>query len=94
MTNKTFFSPTSARQKFFGILKQVNENHSPVMINSSQSTGKEAVIMSKSDYDALQETMSLMMNGQLPEAIKREKKGGKVTPLPENKNGNIDWSKI
>ncbi|MDR0899286.1 MAG: type II toxin-antitoxin system Phd/YefM family antitoxin [Lactobacillaceae bacterium] len=66
------YSPSKARENFFGILKQVNNEHEPVLINSS-SAEKDAVIMSKQDYQSMLETFALIQNGQLQDALQREK---------------------
>ncbi|MGY3743785.1 type II toxin-antitoxin system Phd/YefM family antitoxin [Leuconostoc inhae] len=92
MTTQSIFSPTMARQNFFTILKQVNEDHEPVIINSPKAPEKEAVVISRADYDALQETLMLMTNGQLSDAIMREKEDS-VT-LSETVEGGLDWSNL
>jgi prevent-host-death family protein len=92
MSVQTIYSPSAARQNFFSILKQVNSEHEPVVINSSNAPEKEAVVMSKSDYDAMQETMALWQNGQLQDVLEREDE--QTVVLPETSEGGIDWSKI
>lgn len=48
---------SEARKKLFPLIKQVNEDHVPVEITSRQGS---AVLMSRDDYDALQETAYLL----------------------------------
>lgn len=92
MSVQTIYSPSAARQNFFSILKQVNSEHEPVIINNSNSPEKEAVVISKADYDAMQETMSLWQNGQLQDVFERE--GESTMTLPETSEGGVDWSQV
>lgn len=66
------FTPTNARKDIYKILKQVNSDHNPIMIQGAKNDESEAVIMSRSDYDALMETFELIQNGQLQDALNRK----------------------
>lgn len=90
MAVQAIFSPTMARQNFFGILKQVNEEHAPVIVNSPKNPENEAVLIGKADYDALIETMALLENGQLQSATARAAKPDGYTDIT---NG-VDWDNL
>ncbi|GHP13372.1 hypothetical protein YK48G_07970 [Lentilactobacillus fungorum] len=64
-------NPTKARAELFALIKAANQDSKPVLIAGSDDE-KSAVLMSKRDYDAWQETLELVMNGQLPDALKRQ----------------------
>ena len=49
---------TSARQKFADLMKSVNANHAPVHV--TQKSGDDVVVISKKDFDAMEETMHLL----------------------------------
>lgn len=51
-------SYTKARQTFAELMKTANADH--VSIHVTQKSGDDVVIMSKADYDALEETMHLL----------------------------------
>jgi antitoxin YefM len=73
---------TEARRRLFPLLVQVNEDHAPVEIVHK---GGNAVLISKDDWDAIQETLYLSRgeNGrQLRAAIARLEAGkGEVHEL-------------
>jgi antitoxin YefM len=64
-------TPTKARDNLFSLIKETNRDSAPVFISGAE-TSKSAVLIGKKDYDALQETLSLFMNGQMPIAFSRE----------------------
>ena len=64
-------TPTKARANLFSLIKETNRDSAPVFI-SGADTSKSAVLIGKKDYDALQEILSLFMNGQMPTAFSRE----------------------
>ncbi|OUS13495.1 hypothetical protein A9Q97_04925 [Rhodospirillales bacterium 47_12_T64] len=47
-----------ARQGFAELMKSVNANHTPIHV--TQKSGDDVVIISKADFDALEETMHLL----------------------------------
>lgn len=49
-------SASEARAKLFGLLEQVNQDHLPRQITSRKGN---AVLLSKDDWDSLQETLYL-----------------------------------
>ena len=50
-------SSTEARKKLFRLIEKVNEDHIPIEITSRHG---DAVLMSRADYDALEETAYLL----------------------------------
>lgn len=67
-------TPTKARANLFSLIHHINRDSKPVIISGSEED-KSAVLISKRDYDAMQETMALLMNGQLQDAFDRENDG-------------------
>lgn len=69
-------SATEARKTLFGIIQQVNDDHSAVEVVSKHGN---AVILSKADYDAMTETAYLLRypaNAErLLAAIERARRG-------------------
>lgn len=67
---------TEARKTLFGLIQQVNEDHSSVEVVSRHGN---AVILSKAEYDALTETAYLLRNRvgaeRLLEAVERARRG-------------------
>lgn len=67
---------SEARKSLFGLIQQVNEDHSAVEVVSRHGN---AVILSKDDYDAMTETAYLLRNSvgarRLVEAIERARRG-------------------
>ena len=72
----TAITATDARKGFFGLIQQVNDDHTAVEVVSRHGN---AVIMSKDDYDAMAETAYLLRTPanaeRLLEAIERVKRG-------------------
>lgn len=64
-------TPTKARTNLYSLIRHINRDSKPVIISGADEN-KSAVLISKRDYDAMQETMALLMNGQLQDAIDRE----------------------
>ncbi len=61
------FSATQARAKLFSLLEQVNKDHSPRVITSRQGDG---VLLSKDDWDSIQETLYLQSIPGLLDSIR------------------------
>ncbi|MDQ2739440.1 MAG: type II toxin-antitoxin system prevent-host-death family antitoxin, partial [Actinomycetota bacterium] len=53
----TAITATEARKSLFGLIQQVNDDHTAVEVVSRHGN---AVIMSKDDYDAMTETAYLL----------------------------------
>lgn len=64
-------TPTNARKNLYKLIKKVNDNHTPITIASSEKEG--AVLISKKDWDAIQETMYLEDNG-VGDVVRHRKK--------------------
>ena len=81
-------TPTNARKNLYNLIKKVNLYHTPVTISSSKKE-EDAVLISKSDWDAIQETMYLENNGVGDVVRQREKDDSGFTDIDE-----IDWDKL
>lgn len=57
---------SNARKNFFRLVDEVNENHIPVLLTGKE---KEAVLLSKEDWDAIQETLYLQSIPGMVESI-------------------------
>lgn len=73
-------NPTTARTNLFSLIKNTNRDSQPVIIAGANDS-RSAVLIGKKDYDALQETMNLMMNGQIQATLSR--KGDESIDLDE-----------
>lgn len=69
---------THTRQHFAEVMRQVNENHEPVVVTSQR--GAPVVIMSLDDYQSLEETAYLLRSPvgarRLLEAVDELRNGG------------------
>lgn len=81
-------TPTNARKEFYELLKQVNDSHEPVIINSSKSENN-AVIISQKDWDSIQETLYLETTGTMDKVREREKDNSGYTNIDD-----IDWDNL
>jgi len=52
----TIYTSTQARAKLFNLIDETNQTHEPIYIKGKRS---EAVILSKEDYESMQETLYL-----------------------------------
>ena len=75
--NMTAISATKARENLYQLIADVNASNSAITITNNR--GKNAVILSEDDWNAVQETLYLMSVPGLTESII---KGGK-TPVEE-----------
>ncbi|MBD8087268.1 type II toxin-antitoxin system Phd/YefM family antitoxin [Limosilactobacillus sp. c11Ua_112_M] len=83
-------TPTNARNNLYNLIKKVNADHTPVTISSSKNSGSEdAVLISKKDWDAIQETMYLEETGVGDIVRQRESDNSGFTDVDE-----IDWDKL
>lgn len=64
-------NPTKARANLFALIKDTNRDSQPVIIAGAKDD-QSAVLISKRDYDAIQETMALALNGQLKDVQERQ----------------------
>ncbi|MGW7977703.1 type II toxin-antitoxin system Phd/YefM family antitoxin [Staphylococcus xylosus] len=81
-------TPTNARKEFYELLKQVNDNHEPVIISGSKSENN-AVIVSQKDWDSIQETLFLESTGTMDKVREREKDNSGYTNIDD-----LDWDNL
>ncbi|EJG5091363.1 type II toxin-antitoxin system Phd/YefM family antitoxin [Staphylococcus pseudintermedius] len=81
-------TPTNARKDFYELLKQVNDNHEPVIISGSKSENN-AVIVSQKDWNSIQETLFLESTGTMDKVRKREKDDSGYTNIED-----LDWGNL
>ncbi len=72
----TAITATEARRTLFGLIQQINDDHTAVEVVSRHGN---VVILSKDDYDAMTETAYLLRNPanaeRLLESIERARSG-------------------
>lgn len=83
------YNPTNARKNLFSILKKVNKDHTPIMIESNKDNDESAILVSKKDWNSLQETLYLAQNGVAKVVQEREKDNSGFTDIDD-----IDWDKL
>ncbi|MGJ5713562.1 type II toxin-antitoxin system Phd/YefM family antitoxin [Staphylococcus auricularis] len=81
-------TPTNARKEFYELLKQVNDNHEPVIISGSKSENN-AVIVSQKDWNSIQETLFLESTGIMDKVREREKDDSGYTNIDD-----LDWDNL
>lgn len=77
-------NPSQARKVFYQLLKDVNKTSEPVYISGEN----EAVMVSKKDWDAIQETLYLQSSG-VTAAIHQCEQENDFVALE-----NIDWDTL
>lgn len=65
------YTPTSARQHFFEIIKKANEDKTSVVISPTKKGEPGAVVLGEDDWKAIQETLFLANAGVLEQVNKR-----------------------
>ena len=60
------YTSTQARAKLFNLIDETNQTHEPIYIKGKRS---DAVILSKEDYESMQETLYLHSIPGLVESI-------------------------
>lgn len=82
----TAISATKARDSLYQLISDVNTNSTPITITNNR--GKNAVLLSEEDWNAIQETLFLMSIPGMTESIIE---GGK-TPLEEClSEDEVEW---
>jgi antitoxin YefM len=76
-------SATQARKDIYRIIDETCETNEPVLLTTKRG---DAVLVGKSDWDAIQETLYLNSIPGMTESIQ----GGLNTPLDET-DENLDW---
>lgn len=80
-------SPTNARKDLYGIIKRVVSDSQPIEISSAKDSKESVIVISKSDWDAIQETIYLQNAGVLDRIKHYEDE--EVEDL-----GEIDWDTL
>ncbi|MDU5333150.1 type II toxin-antitoxin system prevent-host-death family antitoxin [Enterococcus sp.] len=80
-------SPTNARKNLYGIIKHVVADNQPVEISSMKDENESVVVISKSDWNAIQETMYLQNVGVLDKIKHYEDE-------ETEELGEIDWDTL
>ena len=80
-------NPSQARKVFYQLLKDVNKIHEPVYI-SGKNEESAAVMVSKKDWDAIQETLYLQSSG-VADVIQQREKENEFVALED-----IDWDTL
>lgn len=79
-----------AQKNFYSIIKNVNEQRKPVMIDATVGNEKKsAVVVSKQDWESIEETLYLVQVGTLGKVQKREKDNSEFTDIDE-----IGWDEL
>ena len=67
------YTPTNARKNLYGLIKDVNQQKKPIVIEPANGNEKEAaVLVSKEDCDAIQKTIYLENAGVMEKVRNRE----------------------
>lgn len=82
----TAISATKARENLYQLISDVNNNNTAITITNNR--GKNAVILSEDDWNAVQETLYLMSVPGLTESIMEGGKEAIDDCLSENE---VDW---
>lgn len=80
-------NPSQARKDFYQLLKDVNKTNEPVYI-SGKNEETEAVMVSKKDWEAIQETLYLQSSG-VADVIQQREKENEFVALED-----IDWDTL
>ncbi len=79
----TSITATEARKNLYTLLDDVSESHHPVQISGKRNS---AVLISASDWQAIQETLHLQAIPGMSDSIKK----GLKTPV-DNCDEDLDW---
>lgn len=82
----TAISATKARENLYQLISDVNMNNTPITITNTR--GKNAVILSEDDWNAVQETLYLMSVPELTESIIE---GGKTSIEYCLSEDEVEW---
>lgn len=83
----SILNPSQARKVFYQLLKDVNKTNEPVYI-SGKNEESAAVMVSKKDWDAIQETLYLQSSG-IADVIQQREKENEFVALED-----IDWDTL
>lgn len=79
----TALTATEARANLYRLIKEAAESHRPILITGKES---EAVLVSKEDWDSIQETLHLLSVPGMRESIRH----GMASPVEEC-DSDLDW---
>ena len=82
----TAISATKARENLYQLISEVNASNSAITITNNR--GKNAVILSEDDWNAIQETLYLMSVPGLTESIIE---GGEITIDDCLAEDEVEW---
>ncbi|HAP5279491.1 type II toxin-antitoxin system Phd/YefM family antitoxin [Enterococcus faecalis] len=80
-------TPTNARKNLYGLIKHVVSDSQPVEISNTTNEQESVVVISKSDWNAIQETLYLQNVGVLDRIKKFEEE-------ETEELGEIDWDTL
>lgn len=84
------YTPTNARKNLYSIIKTVNEQKKPVMIDAADGNEKKsAVVVGKQDWESIEETLYLVQTGTMEEVQQRENDKSGFTDIDD-----IDWDEL
>ncbi|WP_040928440.1 type II toxin-antitoxin system Phd/YefM family antitoxin [Nosocomiicoccus massiliensis] len=81
-------TPSQARENLYKLLKEVNENHNAIFI-SDNKLNSEAVLISKENWDSINETLYLENNGVLNVVRRRMEDNSGWTNIDD-----INWEEL
>ena len=79
----TTISATQARKNLYSLIDEANESHQPIQITGKRAN---AVLLSESDWRAIQETLHLQAIPGMVDSIKQASKEG-----IEQASDELDW---
>jgi len=82
------YTPSKARANLFGIIRQVNDNQTPVLVSPADGS-KGVVIVPEDEWRSIEETLYLEATGTLARVREREADDSGVTPVED-----IDWDTL
>ena len=88
MIQNDTLTPEYAKKYFYNLLKKVNENHTPIIISDKKSHNS-AVIISKDEWDSIQETLYLEDMGVMNKVRAREQDNSLFTNV-----NDINWNNL
>ncbi|GFI21237.1 type II toxin-antitoxin system Phd/YefM family antitoxin [Lactobacillus johnsonii] len=89
MMENLVYNPTNARKDLYRILKEVNDTHTPVTIQSQGKNSDAAVLVGAEDWRAIQETLFLAQHGVDKVIKERELDNSGWTDVED-----IDWDQL
>ena len=79
----TTISATQARKNLYSLIDEANDSHQPIQITGKRSN---AILLSESDWRAIQETLHLQSIPSMVDSIKQASEQG-----VEQASDELDW---